>query len=460
METVGGKKIVVIGLDCLEPSLVGRWIEELPNFRGLIKGGISGPLRSTDPPITVPAWMSMMTGKSPGTLGFYGFRNRSDYSYDRLSFATSVMVREKTVWDYLSDAGKKVILLCVPQTYPPKRVNGCMVSGFLAPDTESDYTYPRELKGEIESVVGDFMLDVENFRTDDKERLLSDIYRLSEQRFTLARHFLTTKEWDFFMMVDMGTDRLHHGFWKFFDRTHPKYVSGNPLEDTVKDYYIFLDTRVGELLASVPDDAAVFVVSDHGAQPMMGAVAINEWLIERGYLAVKEYPGEATPIGRVEIDWEKTRVWGEGGYYCRLFLNVKDREPTGIIEKDEYDAFRDRIITEITEMTDEGGNPLGNACFRPEDLYEERRGIPPDLLVYFGNLSYRSVGSIGLGRTLVSENDTGPDDANHSFHGFFCLTGAKQTGKRADLSIYDVAPTILSLAEIEVPTDMKGKTIT
>ena len=453
------RKVVVIGLDCLEPTLVDRWIDGLPNIKKLMDEGIHGKLRSTDPPITIPAWTSMMTGKSPGTLGFYGFRNRSDYSYDKLSFATSLLVKEKTVWDYLSGAGKRVILLGVPQTYPPKEVNGYLVSGFLAPDTESNYTYPEELKSEIKEVVGDYMLDVSGFRTEDKEQLLKDIYRLSEQRFSVARHLITQKEWDYFMMVDMGPDRLHHGFWKFFDETHSKYVPGNPFENSIKEYYEFLDSQVGELIKHIPGDTVIIVVSDHGAQSMVGGVAINEWLIEKGYLVVKDYPEKVTPLNKVEVDWEKTKVWGEGGYYSRIFFNVKGREPKGVIPSDEYESFLNFIAKDISEMKDDKGNVLGNVCLRPKDLYREARGIPPDLFVYFGNLSWRSVGSLGIGSHITYENDTGPDDANHSFFGFFSMTGTKGKGKRDDLVIFDVAPTILNIMGINIEDEIDGKVI-
>jgi len=454
-----GKRVAIIGLDCWDPVLVEKWRDDLPHIKSLQENGVYGKLRSTDPPITIPAWSSMMSGKSPGTLGFYGFRNRSDYSYDKLSFATSHMVREKRLWDILSDAGKKVIILGVPQTYPPKAVNGILVGDFLAPDTKSDYTYPKALKEEIERVVGDYMLDVDDFRTENKERLLRDIYRMTKQHFDLARHFVTTREWDFFMMVDMGPDRIHHGFWKFFDPAHPKYVAGNPLETSIRDYYTFVDGEVGKLIEVLPADCAVIVVSDHGAQPMIGGVAINEWLIEKGYLTLLSRPETPTKIGSVKIDWQNTRAWGEGGYYSRLFFNVKGREPEGTIDPADYEAFRDRMIEEITAMTDERGAIIGNVCLRPEDLYREARGIPPDLFIYFGNLAWRSVGTVGLGSYITYENDTGPDDANHSFFGYVSVTGTRKNGVREGLSIFDVAPTVLTIMGMPTFKDMEGKII-
>src|ERR1700733_11194244 len=106
------KRVMVIGLDCATPQLVfDRWLDELPNIKSLVDCGIWGNLRSSDPPITVPAWMSMMTSKNPGRLGLYGLRNRVDYSYETLSTANSTFVKEPTVWDILSELGKRVILI-------------------------------------------------------------------------------------------------------------------------------------------------------------------------------------------------------------------------------------------------------------------------------------------------------------------------------------------------------------
>ena len=202
------KKVLVIGLDSAAPQLVFHdWLEELPHIKGLIDKGQYGELESIIPPITVPAWTSMMTSKDPGELGVYGFRNRKDYSYNSLLFANSTVVKEDAVWDILSRKGKKSILIGVPQTYPPKPVNGCMIGCFLTPTTKSQYTYPPELKDEIEKIADGYMLDVEDFRSEDKQKILGGIYKMTEKRFKVAEHLIKTKEWDFFMLVEMGVDR-------------------------------------------------------------------------------------------------------------------------------------------------------------------------------------------------------------------------------------------------------------
>src|SRR5262249_44616166 len=216
---------------------------------------------------------------------------------------------ELRVWDYLGRAGKDVILLGVPQTYPVRPVNGVAVGCFLTPSIDNPYTYPAELKQEIAELVGPYMVDVPDFRTEDKARLYEDIYRMTQKRFTLARHLLRTRPWDFFMMVEMGTDRLHHGFWKYMDPSHPKHQPGNPWEHAIRDYYRFVDAQIGELLEQVPREATVLVVSDHGAKGMEGGICINEWLIQQGYLVLHEYPNRPTRFAELAIDWSRTRAW-------------------------------------------------------------------------------------------------------------------------------------------------------
>ena len=166
----------------------------------------------------------MMTSRDPGELGIYGFRNRSDYGYDKLSVADSGSFREDTVWDILGREGKDSIIIGVPPTYPVKPLRGSLISCFLTPGSQSQFTYPHDLRPEVQRLVGDYMVDVKGFRTDKKQWLLSQIYEMTTKRFSVAKHFLKTRPWDFFMMVEMGTDRIHHGFWQFMDEQHVLYA--------------------------------------------------------------------------------------------------------------------------------------------------------------------------------------------------------------------------------------------
>lgn len=451
-------KVAIIGLDCATPQLVfGQFRNDLPNLSQLMDEGEWGLLKSTHPPITVPAWASMMSGRDPGQLGIYGFRNRKDYSYDGYAIANASAIKVDRVWDILSRAGKQVILLGVPQTYPVKPINGYTVSDFLTPSTQSAYTHPPALKAEVEQVAGGYVFDVEGFRTSDKDALLQRIYDKTRKHFAVAKHLITTKPWDFFMMVEMGVDRIHHGFWSFMDPTHRQYEPGNPFEHTIRDYYKYVDTEVGELLGRFPSDTIVLVVSDHGAKKLEGGVCFNEWLIREGYLVLKEYPEKPTPIDQAQIDWSKTKAWGDGGYYGRLFLNVKGREPQGMIDPKDCESILEDLRAKIQDLIP------NTRAYRPEELYREVNGVPPDLLVYFGDLAWRSVGAIGLNSLYTFENDTGPDGANHDWHGIFIMRSpqmAKQPrGELHGLKIFDMAPTILDLFALMPPLGTIGKSL-
>jgi len=456
------KKVLVIGLDCADPVLVfDKWIDRLPNFRSLTEQGVFGRMKSTIPAITVPAWMAMMSSKNPGKLGFYGFRNRANYTYDEMDFANSRKMKEPVVWDLLGRAGKKVAVVGVPQTYPVKPVNGILVSSFLTPDTTAKYTHPDSLKNEISDVVEDYIIDVRDFRTDDKERLLGQIYEMTEKRFKLVRHFLQNKPWDFFMMVEMGTDRVHHAFWRFHDKEHRLYEPGHKFEFAIRDYYEYLDGEIGKVLDVIDDDVMVMVVSDHGIQTMKGGICVNQWLINEGLLKVREMPSEVTKFSNDNVVWKETTAWASGGYYGRLFLNVKGREPEGIIDPSEYEDVRNDIIERLENMKDHEGKPLGTKVFKPEEFYPVVKGIAPDLIIYFGDLYWRSVGSIGYDTIYTFENDTGPDDANHAQYGMFIARkpGGLTNVRRDDVTLYDVAPTILDAFGLPVPPDMEGTPI-
>jgi len=455
------KKVFVVGLDCAEPTLVfDRWRDALPNLRRLMELGTYGELTSTIPAITVPAWASMMSSKDPGQLGFYGFRNRADHSYERMNIATSKMIKVDRVWDILSRASKQVVVAGVPQTYPVKPVNGCMISSFLTPSTQSQFTHPPELKDELAGLLDEeYMFDVQQFRTEDKDHLLEQIYKLADQHHEVVKHLMTTKPWDFFMHVDMGVDRIHHGFWKFFDERHPQYEAGNRYESAVRDYYIHLDEQIGERLALLDDETAVLVVSDHGGQPMMGGICFNEWLKQEGYLRLEYQPEGIVPLEKCEVDWEKTLAWGSGGYYARLFLNVKGREPDGVIDPADYEKVRDKLAERIAGITDPEGNPISSVAHKPEEIYREVNNIAPDLIVYFGNLKWRSVGSLGLNRIHSFENDTGPDDANHAQEGLYIYYDPQRSGQGRGQTrhLMDIAPTILEKMGVAIPTDMQGR---
>ena len=216
-------KICVLGLDCAAPEIVFG-DERLVNLRRLMDLGVYGRLESVIPPITVPAWMCMSTSQDPGSLGVYGFRNRSDHSYDKLAFANSASIKALAIWDQLAREGKKSIIVGVPPNYPPRKVNGISIGCFLTPDTvKNDFTYPPSLKAKINELVGEYPVDVKNFRTNKKDWLKQEIFDMCGKQWAVVRWLLAEQEWDYFHFVDIGLDRMHHGFWNYFDPRHVQF---------------------------------------------------------------------------------------------------------------------------------------------------------------------------------------------------------------------------------------------
>jgi predicted AlkP superfamily phosphohydrolase/phosphomutase len=258
----------------------------------------------------------------------------------------------------------------------------------------------------------------------------------------------------------MGPDRLHHAFWRYFDREHRLYQPGNEFEDVVHQYYVRMDGEIGRTVDALPSGTSVIVVSDHGAKRMVGAVCINEFLIREGYLTLKAYPSKPTRLKPEMVDWTRTRAWGDGGYYARVFLNIEGRESQGTIPPADVARVRAELRAKLEALGDENGNPIGTRALYPEEIYRECRGIAPDLIVYLGNLDWRSAGTVGNHAVHVFDNDTGPDDANHAQEGVFIWHGrGKGTVSEGPISIYDVAPSILDYFNIAVPKEMIGKVL-
>jgi predicted AlkP superfamily phosphohydrolase/phosphomutase len=457
------RRVLVLGLDCAAPELVfDRYHDDLPVLRSLMERGTWGVLKSSIPCITVPAWSSMFSSRDPGELGIYGFRNRADTTYDGLFTADSRRVQLPRLWDVLDAAGKQSLVMNVPQTYPVQPLtNGHLVAGFLTPNTGAQFAYPAIMKQEVLTVAPDYAFDVRDFRQVERGQLLAQIQQLTDTQYRVFEHFLREKAWDAAIHVNIGLDRVHHAFWRYHDKQHRLHEPDSPFKYAIRDYYKQIDSWLGRLIDAAGDDTAVLIVSDHGAKRMDGAIAINEWLWREGWLALRQEPQRVTSFSHEMVDWSRTKAWSTGGYYGRIFLNVEGREPQGVIPQAQYETVRDELSAALEAIPGDSGQPLHTRVFRPQQIYRHVRNIAPDLMVYFGDLHWRAVGSIGYGQHYTLENDTGPDDANHAEDGLFILhqPGQAGAGDVAARQLMDVAPTVLNLLNVDVPATMQGQSL-
>jgi predicted AlkP superfamily phosphohydrolase/phosphomutase len=454
------KKVMVLGWDGVPPRIVFDSLrDDLPNLNALLKTSIYGPLRSTTPPITIPAWMSMTTGCDPGQLGLYGFRHRAPGNYKHEWIPDSTKVRTPKIWDLVGEKNGKVVVIGVPPTYPPPKVNGLLVSGFLAPDTNHPYTYPKSFANTISNVVGEYLLDV-FYRTNEKEELLSSLFEMVKKRHKLAKYIIKNEEWNLFFLMEIGSDRLHHGFWKYYDKSHLGYEKNNTYESRFVEFYKLLDQQLGEILELISPDTLFILVSDHGAKSRHGVFCINQWLQKNGYLSLKKKATHPLPFKKLEVDWGSTRAWAWGGYYARIFINVEGYEESGTIPPEQYDDFRDELAQALIKITGPNGVSWENIVVKPEEVYIECKGDYPDLMVYFDDLNWRVSSAMGHESMYFYDDNSGPDDAVHDWNGIHVVKyPGEKLGIKMSHNILDIAPTILRFMNIKIPNYMSGQVI-
>ncbi len=308
-------------------------------------------------------------------------------------------------------------------------MNGVYISDFLTPHKATDFVYPASMQEEIQRVAGGYEFDV-TFRAEDRERIGAQLTQMTRKHFAVARHLWAKEEWDFFAIHEIGPDRLHHTFWKYFDTHHPRYEENPKFRAIVEGYYAMLDDEIGSLLSGVPDDVRVLLLSDHGSQAMAGGFCINEWLIRQGHLTLKgPRPPPGTPLEKTTIDWSKTRAWGAGGYYARIFYNVKGREPEGILPPKEVPRFEAQLGSELRALRRPDGASLD------ADVRSPRGSVPrgprgrsgPHGLFWECRVALRRHGRLRFsvpGRERYGPGRLGPLLRRHLFH----LTARRRRG--------------------------------
>ena len=463
------KKVVMIGLDGLNPDLVYQWKGELPNLSKLMEEGIHGNIKSTVPPITPQAWSCILTGKNPGHFGYWDFTYRDDYSYGQSELVNSRVRDERvdTIYEILSGYNKKVAIINVPVTYPPPEIpGGYSISSFMTPSLNKEFTHPASLKKEIEKIIGQYIIDAStsdmNFRQMDKEVVLKRIYDMDKQRFELTKYFIKEKKCDFVFTVIMGTDRMPHLFYRYFDKNHRRYTPHPKYESALKNHYKFCDESIGEILNLVDEDTVMIVTSDHSVQKLDGRINLNEWLIKEGYMKLRKRPERPTSLMQVDIDWSQTKAWATG-FTGQLYLNLKGRESQGIVDSQDYERLLDELAEKLKAITDEKGESLDTKVYKRKDIHSgEYAKFGPDLFVYFDNCYWNISELIGYDSIYSYDTPKGPDDGGHGPFGFFAMAGkgVPKRGKVSDADLLDIAPTILHLFGVTIPQDMEGKVLT
>jgi len=470
------RKVMVIGLDGATWDLLEPWARnnKLPALKELMEKGCYGPLESTIPHVTPPAWTSITTGKNPAKHGIFDFmgikREKDGWS---LSLYTSRSKRAREIWDYLNG---KSIVVNVPLTYPSREINGIMVTGMYTPDIDSEFTYPREIKEDILKLFPDYKIELSWAEYEGKkQKFLEDLYKMTEERVNLFWHFFEM-DWNFFFFVFVGTDRLQHIVWD---------------EGELLKYYRYLDDFLGEVIEKIREDRTnLLLVSDHGFAKIIKEVHINSILHQEGYLKLKTgqmsgflrklglskegltkillkyklnkfydrlpprvlhivrktIPGRSNPVYDFDLKNSKAIMVGTGSIYITEDNKHQKKE----IEKE--------IIEKLENLTDpDTGEKIIERVFRKEEVYSGNlMSKAPDLIILpkKGYSLIHSVSDIAVEKPQFKK-------ADHALNGIFLAYGPdiKEGIQIRGAKIYDIAPTILHMFGLPIPDDMDGRVL-
>ncbi|MBK8913303.1 MAG: alkaline phosphatase family protein [Phycisphaerales bacterium] len=488
-------RVLIVGLDGATFDVLDPLMERgrMPNLKRFIAEGVAGTLMSTRPPITPAAWTTFMTGKGPGKHGILDFE-KYDPRRHELSFNSTYEIREKTIWELLSEKGLRVGSVNVPMTYPPKPINGFMVSGFETPSVKAEFTWPPELKQDIFRILPNY-----NYRTNWKRKALGgdDVLRQNleyicnsfDQGWTLTQHCGEAYGWDVLMVVFKLVDNLQHKAWKYLDpRTAPRY---GERAEWAAECFKRLDDALGKLLQYAQDrGATVMIMSDHGHGSLEGKAQPNLLLKRWGFLTLRspwEQAGQRAAhwvrrltkgkVTRFEqgsrgieselaVDWSRTRACVmHAGIYGFLYLNLKGRQPHGIVDPRDYDRVRDELVERFTSATahDRHGREIRifPEVYRTEQLYGCRRDENPDLpdLLLSPMPGLAVVRKIRGGRAVRWSSEDRME-GTHRVEGIFAMGGPNvKRGARVNAEIADMAPTLLAALGLPVPVDMEGRVL-
>ncbi len=491
-------KILIIGLDGVDFDLAEELIARnvMPNLHELCKKGTRGRIFSNPPLQSSCTWTSFITGKNAGKHGIFGCFAYKDNSYE-LKILNSLERKSETLWHILNRYGKTVGILNLPSLFPPEKIDGYMVCGMLAPSINCNFTYPKELKDALLRNVKNYEIDIGMIMSskDSKEMLLEKVYEITEKRIEAAKFLLDKYPCDLNMLVITETDHFLHFFLREMD-IDSKY------KDAVVNYFHFLDAKIGELIETFGEDTTVMVMSDHGMKPFRKVLYVNNLLCKMGMLHEgRESVEKATYslahfcfqtvinlmiklkfspdslkrflpqwlFNRLSIilgqgkgfDWSKTKAFstniGDG-----IVINLKGRQPKGIVFQEEYEDIRNAIIRQIKEIKDpDAGEGIVECIYKREELFSGDfvKGAP-DIIIKL-KAGYSADSSTKISGILEEENLLEPITADHTRNGLFIISGSliKKGTSLNRINLLDVAPTILSLAGVPIPSDLDGRVL-
>lgn len=489
------RAILIIGIDggtwtVLKPAMDGGY---MPYLKSCVESGSSGILQSTMPAKTPAAWGSFQTGVNPGKNGVFDF-HFWDKKNKKIKYVSSDSL-QTTIWQYASMGGKRIGVINLPMTYPPKKINGCVITGMLTPSIKSDFTYPLTLKKQLLKAVPDYhIFNLKNAKAgaphENFERFVQYMVTVIENRVKAARFLLQNNSFDIFMLHFQATDVIQHALWCFLDRTHSLYNSDK--RDYIFDiFYRSLDKNIRHICElfekSHGRDYTTLIVSDHGFETHNKRFNIGNWLQQHGFLKLNPRASHLKPLKRLTkkirvgnflkyffaeetinkidkslkwtpacFDWQNTKSFSFGasgeGYILLLEENAEQREKTA-----------SEIIQGLKAIRDPETNaPVIKEIYRKEDIYSgEYMDRMPDIVIE-STSGYTFTGAHipnqGLYHKVCLESDF--HMGKHHKDGIIIASGKHiQTQQSIFAQLIDITPTLLYYLQLPINSHIDGRVI-
>ncbi len=395
-------------------------------------------MRSVLPTVSSVAWASIVTGCNPGKHNIFGFIDRVPLSYE-MFIPSSRNMLARTWVELFSSMGKRVFSMGVPTTYPPKAVNGILISGFLAPNLKKA-TYPFQVASQLEAM--GYVIDIDAWQArENLEKFLDEIFHVLERRLEVMFYYLGQERWDLFVAHIMDTDRLHHFLWGLVE-------DGN--ETCIPWFYKFyerVDRAIGELVARLDENTLLMILSDHGFCRLKQEVHLNYWLRQAGYLQFgKDNPKQLRDLAPT------TRCYSL--LPGRFYISVRGREYRGCVSPGaEYEGLRKEISEGLLNIRDpETGEQVIDRVMMREELYRgDAYDVSPDFVAVPAR-GYDLKG--GFEKNVLLER--GPVNGTHTFDDAMFYINRRKV-REGELHVVDVMPTLLDAMGLEIPENVDGR---
>ncbi len=475
--------VIFIGLDGATFTVLDPLMDKgvMPNLRDLIQRGTRGTLRSIIPPLTPPAWTSMMTGKRPGQHGVFDFFQKESRDSEYFQFSNSQSVQSATIWSLASANDKRIISLNFPLMFPPPELNGSVVPGGWIPWKQLRLgCYPPGLFDRLKELPSfsaqelafDMTLEAKAIEGCE-ENEYADWIRLHERRenrwYDVLDYLVRTEPAELIGIMFDGVDKLQHLCWRFLD---PAYIPANPtpweteIIGLCEDYFRRLDLNIKHIVDLGGPGATIVLGSDHGFGPTEDIFFVNSWLEQEGFLAWSDEwntPVDDRPMvgfGQMtrhvyQMDWNRTRAYAATP--SSQGIHIVSRRPDGsAVSADEYRATRDELIHRLQQLRNpRTGLPVVERTWTKEEAFSGPFDeIAPDV-----TLTLAPKGAISILRSASIFVQMAEPKGNHRWDGIFIAAGPTiKSGHSVDeLSLLDLTPLILYSLGIPVPKDVTGR---